>query len=618
MDPQTPTTAAVTGQRRWLMRGESLVASAGLAFAGILLSVMIGSAWWTARTQRQALEAAQKIERQAVGDLLARNVGLMLARGELNATRRMVAESLASYRLTQCRVVLSNGEVVAASDPSQITLHKLPAKWIRTRLADDEPGLVSTHGRMATAHPVFVPDRGSATLEIAGPLSVDAELMWESYVGAGAIGAAAMAGLWFVYRRVRSRLRALTAVREALMSMAGGEAAGPSLILSPDLGPEAIAWNDVVVDKERDRKQGVAERAREAFSRRGQGGGDLSSLCDAMSQGLILVDEHNRVNYANGAAAAFLQCKREELVGTEIGQRLQVPTVLDTIRQVATGTQRRRSVLDIERKSEEGPGGVLRFSVRPVRRDDSASAMVVIEDITQQKAAEAARHAFVAQATHELRTPLTNIRLYVETAIEDGENDPQTRAKCLNVINGETRRLERIVGEMLSVAEIEAGAMKLKSDDVRLETVFEELRSDYAAQAQEKKITLAFNLPPKLTVIAGDRDKIMLALHNLVGNALKYTPDGGKVDVTVNVDARQLSVEVRDTGIGMSQEDAEKVFERFYRAKDPRVAKITGTGLGLTIAREVVRLHGGDIAVESRLNQGSAFTLTVPVKAEAA
>jgi len=275
-------------------------------------------------------------------------------------------------------------------------------------------------------------------------------------------------------------------------------------------------------------------------------------------------------------------------------------------------------VMDVERK-DDGPGGagVLRFSVRPVRRDDAASAMVTIEDITQQKVAEEARHAFVAHTTHELRTPLTNIRLYVETAIDEGEANPATRAKCLNVINGETRRLERIVGEMLSMAEIEAGSLKLKPDDVRLETLFDELKADYQQQAIERQIDLQLKLPPKLPVLRGDRDKIVLALHNLMGNALKYTPEGGKVTITVEVDNRQISVSIADTGIGISPEDAERIFERFYRAKDPRVAKITGTGLGLTLAREVVRMHGGDITVESQIDQGSTFTMTLPLKAAA-
>jgi signal transduction histidine kinase len=294
-----------------------------------------------------------------------------------------------------------------------------------------------------------------------------------------------------------------------------------------------------------------------------------------------------------------------------------VEQVLTSVREVITGTGRRRCVFDIERKGEDR-GGVFRFTVRPVRREDGAAAMITVEDITQQKVAEEARNAFVAQATHELRTPLTNIRLYVESAIEDGDQDPALRSKALNVINGETRRLERIVGEMLSVSEIEAGSFKLKPAEVRLDTLFDELRHDYDEQAKAKRITLAFNLPPKLPNIRADRDKVMLALHNLVGNGLKYTNDGGTVTVNVDVDAKNLTVSVVDTGIGISAEDSPKIFERFYRAKDARVSKITGTGLGLTIAREVVRLHGGDISVESQLNKGSTFTMTLPVKAGAA
>jgi len=153
---------------------------------------------------------------------------------------------------------------------------------------------------------------------------------------------------------------------------------------------------------------------------------------------------------------------------------------------------------------------------------------------------------------------------------------------------------------------------------VRLEEIFPELQAGYAAQADEKQIQMVFNLPPKLPVIKGDREKIRVALHNLVGNALKYTPAGGQVSVTVTANDGHLVVEVGDTGIGMSEEDREHAFEKFYRAKDARVAKITGSGLGLAIAREVVRMHGGDITVESELNRGSTFTLALPIPVEAA
>jgi two-component system sensor histidine kinase VicK len=202
--------------------------------------------------------------------------------------------------------------------------------------------------------------------------------------------------------------------------------------------------------------------------------------------------------------------------------------------------------------------------------------------------------------------------------MEDGDNDAALRGKALNVINQEARRLERIVGEMLSVSEIEAGQLRIKTDDVRLDVLFDELKGDYSAQAEDKQIKLSFNLPPKLPVIRGDRDKIVMAMHNLIGNALKYTAKGGSVSVNVKADGKQLLFSVNDTGIGISEDEAERIFERFYRAKDPRVEKITGTGLGLTLAREVIRLHGGDVTVESELNKGSTFTLTLPIVSEAA
>jgi signal transduction histidine kinase len=139
-----------------------------------------------------------------------------------------------------------------------------------------------------------------------------------------------------------------------------------------------------------------------------------------------------------------------------------------------------------------------------------------------------------------------------------------------------------------------------------------------AALAKDKNITLAYDLPPKFPVIQADRDKFVLALHNLIGNAIKYTPEGGKVTVTVRVTPQQVAIDVTDTGIGIKPEEHQLIFERFYRAKDPRVAKITGSGLGLALTRDVARLHGGDVTVFSEIDAGSTFTLTVPIVNQAA
>jgi signal transduction histidine kinase len=359
----------------------------------------------------------------------------------------------------------------------------------------------------------------------------------------------------------------------------------------------------------------AVSRARAAIADRRVNKGDLDAAFDAMSQGLILINDKMQAKFVNGAAAVFLQTRRDDMVGTDVRRFIKDQAVLQAIEGVAAGTVRRRATLEITREGKDG-NGVLKVSVRPVRREDTAAAMVIIEDITQQRVADEARNAFVAQATHELRTPLTNIRLYVETAIDEGEGNPAARAKALNVINQEARRLEAIVGEMLSVAEIEAGSFRITRGDVRLDAFFEEFTTDYEAQAKDKGIGFKINLPPKLPAIRADRDKLTLALHNLVGNALKYTPHGGHVTVNVVIDRNALGIDVIDTGIGISEEDQKHIFEKFYRAQDPRVGKITGTGLGLTLAREVVRLHGGDITVESKIDSGTTFTLTIPVDLE--
>lgn len=629
--PATANPARRAPLRRMLLRGEATIASMGIALAAILLGAMGSAGGWMLHSQQAAAEAARVEQVEAVGGLLAQSAEALLAQDELTAVRRLVAETARSHNLTQCRIVLPDGQTVAAMDANQVTVQKLPESWNETKLPPEE--LPKIDGMLSLRFPLKVEGRGNADLEVTAEVAQPVWAFWEAQTGVGVIGAVALVALLMVYRKMRSRLRAVGAIREALLAMHEGHTSGPGLMVGPELGPEARAWNEIIQEKERQRKQAAADKAREALGRRRQGNGDLDAACDAMSQGLVLVDERHLVKYANGAAAAFLNAERDRLAGTDIGQWLQVENVLTAVRDIASGRVRRRVVIDVERSGERlGPGiameydggralggaGVLRFNIRPVRREDSASAMIIIEDITQQKVAEEARNNFVAQATHELRTPLTNIRLYVETAIDEGEQDPATRARCLNVINSETRRLERIVGEMLSVAEIEAGSFQIKTDDVRLDALFAELEEDFRAAAKEKQLALTFRLPPKLPVIQGDRDKVLLAVHNLIGNALKYTPAGGTVNVEVAEDGKQLNVAVQDSGIGITPADQERIFERFYRARDKRIAKISGTGLGLTLAREVARLHGGDVTVDSQLDQGSTFTLCLPVKAQAA
>jgi signal transduction histidine kinase len=582
--------------------------------AAILLLAMAGAGWWALTTQRQGLREAREESIRAVGVLVAQSAERLLASEELSSLRTLIIEVAREKKLSRCSVVLADGGVIADSEPSRITVKTLPDSLGQPVALPEEP---MRPGWVSLRFPLrFLGDHGSfvqVSAEVASPLWA----LWKAQAGIGAFGVMGMLALLGVYRRMRLRLRGIGAVREALLEFGNGETSPAVLGVNSDLGPEAAAWMRLLQDRQRIEGELAVERAREAVATRRDLKGDLVHACDAMWQGLVLLDDDLKAQYANGAAAVFLRSKRDAIVGAKITDVIRDGKVIDAIRAVAAGAVKTRTTVEVRREESDG-GGVLRFSVRPVRRDDSATALIMIEDVTQQRVADEARNSFVAQATHELRTPLTNIRLYVEQAVEEGEKDPAVRAQALNVINQESRRLERIVGDMLSVAEIEAGSLKLRDGDVRLDALFRDLEADFTATAHEKRITLTFSLPPKFPVFRGDRDKIVLALHNLIGNAVKYTPEGGTVTVKVEADAERLVVSVADTGIGISEDEAELVFERFYRSRDGRVSKITGSGLGLALAREVVRMHGGDIALESRLNQGSTFTMTIPVRAKAA
>ena len=597
-----------------LLRGELRFAGIGFGVLAILLASLGTSAWWAVRTQSESLHQARSEQTRVLGGALASSAEVMLADGELSSLRRIVVEAAQNCNFEHCHVILPDGQRVAAGRPSEITLFELPPKW-------PDVGQVRGLDGKWPAHmfPLEIPGRGSAALEIIARDEPLAATSWQTQAGIGTISVAALVALMVLYRRVRSDLRGLWAVRQALLAREKGQRAPEALKVDPRWGQEAKAWNNFLCQDEEQQKKRARESALKSLRAKPRYDGDLAAACDALSQGLVLVDNELRARYANSAAAMLLRTQREALLSADVSSFIHDEHVLEAVRSATAGPNQRRAIVEVRRDGDGGSGSeVLRFVVRPARREDCALTMIVVEDITQQRVAEKARNAFLAQATHELRTPLTNIRMYAEMALEEGKDDPTVQAECLNVINRETFRLNRVVEDVLSVSEIEAGTLTLKKDDVRVDELLSALEADYAAQAAEKQIELTFDLPLKLPVLTADQDKVAMALHNLVGNAMKYTLAGGKVRVTATADDERLAIEVSDTGIGIRPQDRERIFERFYRADDQRVTEATGSGLGLAIAREVIRLHGGDITAESEPDKGSTFTMVLPMAGEMA
>lgn len=621
--PSTSSEAAPRALRPWykalvpsLVRRRASVASAGAMVCLVVLIALGASSFWTVRTQQESLDTARRERVRAVATMLGHSIEPLLSAGEISGVRRLVADTAIEQGLEACRVEFADGAVVAATQASQITAVELPEQWptLGADTADDE---TVADGQVRIQRVLVVPGKGRAILRVVVASESGSLARSDAVLGAALIAGVALFGLLLAQRRLSKSVRGLEAIRSGLRAVAEGRDARGALEVHPDLAPEAQAWNRVLHERDMYQRREVVLQAAAALNGGTVGApSEVGNTLDALWHGIVVIDHGGRVRFANGAAALLLGLRRDQIVGQDVATLPLAKELQDPVNAVVAGQTRQRQIVEMEGKAPGGDRTVIRASIKPMRKEDSAAAVVVIEDVTQQRIADESRNSLVAQATHELRTPLTNIRLYVETLVDEPDADAMTRGRALNVISQEVRRLERIVGDMLSVAEMEAGGLKLRQGDVRLDALFEELHEDFRAQAADKEIDLVFDMPPKLPVLQGDRDRIVLTLHNLVGNALKYTPAGGRVQVRVLETEDALRVDVVDNGIGIKPEEHEMVFERFYRAKDNRIGTIAGSGLGLALARQIARLHGGDITLSSQIDKGSTFSLVLPLARE--
>lgn len=424
--------------------------------------------------------------------------------------------------------------------------------------------------------------------------------------------------LLILYRRLRRQMRGISHIARRLEHRSPDlETAISDLRIADETDALSQQWNALVglvetLNREVKRSQAAAEltHALSAVS-----GGALRTALHALPDALLYLVEGERIEYANAAARRLLSLPDGD--GQMTLDRAQ-PTgaareCLAMIRQAygqEGGIESRSQIVHTEHDDTH-----YRVRVLPLRGEHAErQCLVVISDVSQQIRADKASEEFIYQVTHELRTPLTNIRAYAETLASGMFDDPKVITECYNVITKETRRLERLVNDMLNMSQMEVGAIQLAVDNVDLRALLTDAVRDVRGLAEEKHIDLRLTLPAKLETIRADRDKLNVVINNLLGNALKYTPDGGNVIVGAQISGEQVMITVKDNGIGIAPADQPRVFDKFVRADDPYVKEQTGTGVGLYTAREITRRHGGDIEVISAKGQGSTFIVRLPHK----
>ena len=273
---------------------------------------------------------------------------------------------------------------------------------------------------------------------------------------------------------------------------------------------------------------------------------------------------------------------------------------------------------DAERRDEvvlaDGRRTFARY-VAPVHdgRGRLIGRLLVVRDITGEREAERAKQDFFALVSHELRTPLTAILGYVELLLSDATGDfPAEHARHLEVIDRNARRLVRLVGDLLFAAQVDGAPLLLEPGEVELAALVHDAVELARCRATEAGIALETELEP-VDVCIGDRDRLAQVLDNLLLNALKFTPPGGRVTVRLASVGAQAQLEVVDTGVGIAEADLPHLFDRFYRARNATGQSVPGLGLGLTIVRTIVEGHGGTVAVRSREGEGTTFTVVLPV-----
>ena len=330
----------------------------------------------------------------------------------------------------------------------------------------------------------------------------------------------------------------------------------------------------------------------------------LDTLFLHMTDGVVAFDHGGGLIHCNPAATSMLQrtmddsCTYDELFGTlyPFAQMLSLQRPNYAESQLVVG------------------GRTLELYLAPFSDQESGGVLIVLHDVTEQHRNEERRKEFVANVSHELRTPLTNVRSYAETLRDAGGDIPQeTETGFLDIIINETDRMTRIVQDLLTLSRLDSGNTELSLSRFDFGEAIASVCRANALEAKRRGHVLTCQTGDSLPLIVGDRSRLEQVMMNILGNSIKYTPDGGHIQVTAGSTQEQVWMEVSDDGIGIPEKDRERIFDRFYRVDKARSRESGGTGLGLSIAREIAACHHGSIALAPHQGPGTTVRLVLPI-----
>ncbi len=340
----------------------------------------------------------------------------------------------------------------------------------------------------------------------------------------------------------------------------------------------------------------------------------IAKILDAISFGIIVTDVHDNVILINQYMLKLLRRKVEEVVDRTLADVLAYPEILSYV------SQQDDPLSSINPKPIETtmadlvPGELFQVALTYLTGGSQGliGKMISVSNVTVLRMAEESKHQFIAHVAHELLTPLTNIKSYSEMLMDGEVTDAEMQREYYNTINGETDRLTCLVQNLLNISKMEMGSLTIRKGLVRTDWFLETCLSAIEASAQYKQLTIERLVPDSFPAIMADKELLKGAIINILGNALKYTPERGKITFAIVNHESEVTFEVIDTGYGIAEEDLPHIFEKFYRSANPQITTEMGSGLGLSITAEIVRLHGGGIDVKSQIGEGTHVTIAIP------
>lgn len=330
----------------------------------------------------------------------------------------------------------------------------------------------------------------------------------------------------------------------------------------------------------------------------------LFSTIDTMEDGFIAIDDLNNIRLINKSAKKIFDLDSDDIFGSNLTIQTQNFELIDAVNESVEKLTTREIVIDDK---------TYKLTIYPLGQQKGK--LITLNDITKLNQLENMRKEFVSNVSHELKTPLTAIRGFVETLKDGAIDDPNTAVKFLKIIDIESQRLEKLISDLLELSSIESNKISRLNVGIDIRTVADAAVEAYKVTAAKRNINIVNNIETS-HIIVGNLELFKAMLYNLVSNAIKYNVDNGTVTISIKEVADGILLNITDTGIGISNDDIYRIFERFYKVDKSRSYDPESTGLGLSIVKHILDLFDGDISVDSILGEGTTFKVYLPKKEE--